>query len=89
MIGFLISNWRSLGTIGATLAAAYILHTISVPFISKAGYKQGYETCQADGVILATEAGRQLNEILTKPITPSDTNKLLLINGWLRDESDK
>jgi hypothetical protein len=52
-------------------------------------YKTGYVQCQADGAILATEAGRQLHEILTTPIEYSDIDAGLRINGWLRDETDR
>lgn len=52
-------------------------------------FKAGYGKCMYDGAVLATEAGRQLNEILTRPIDPSDVDRLLGVNHWLRDEGDK
>lgn len=52
-------------------------------------FKAGYVQCQADGAVLATEAARQLHEILTAPIHYNDVDAGLRTNGWLRDEADR
>lgn len=51
-------------------------------------YNQGYIQCQYEGAVLATEAGKQLNETIHKYIKPSDVLDKLHIHNWLRDEGD-
>ena len=53
-----------------------------------AKYDQGYLQCQAEGTVLATEAGKQLNETIHKYIKPTDVVDKLHINNWLRDAGD-
>lgn len=55
----------------------------------KTEYKRGYATCIGDGAVMATEAARQLHDILTAPIQYSDIDAGLRTNGWLRDETDR
>lgn len=55
----------------------------------KAEYKRGYATCIGDGAVLATEAARQLHDVLTTPIQSSDIDRMLDVNGWMRDEADR
>lgn len=54
-----------------------------------AKYKEGYGQCMYDGAVLATQAGEALKNELQKIYKPDDVNKLLHINGWMREPKDK
>jgi hypothetical protein len=75
-----------------TITTAVVLIGLGGFFWVDSGRKQfraGYVQCQADGAVLATEAGRQLHEILTTPIEYSDVDAGLRVNGWMRNEADR
>lgn len=42
-----------------------------------------------DGAVLATEAAKELNDVVRKAYKPDDVNRLLHINGWMREDSDR
>jgi len=51
-------------------------------------YKEGYLMCQNDGAALATEAAEELKDVIRKVYTPSDVDRLLLLNGWMREDNN-
>jgi hypothetical protein len=54
-----------------------------------ARYDQGYLQCQSDGAVLATEAGEQLKDVMRKAYSPSDVDRLLQLNDWMRPDNDR
>lgn len=53
-----------------------------------AKYEAGYLQCQKEGAALATEAGEQLKNEIQKIYKPGDVDKLLNINGWMREQNN-
>lgn len=51
-------------------------------------YKAGYGQCMYDGAVLATEAAKELNDVVRKAYKPDDVINKLRINDELRAESD-
>jgi len=79
-------------TLRIYLLAALVISGLGGFFFYRYGvvkYDSGYKQCQLEGAILATEAGKQLNETLQKYITPANVTNLMYINKWMRDENDK
>jgi len=52
-------------------------------------YKSGYNQCISDGAILATEAAEELKDVVRKAYSPSDVDRLLRLNGWMREDNDR
>jgi hypothetical protein len=52
-------------------------------------YKSGYNQCIGDGAVLATEAAEVLKDEIQKIYKPDAVDKLLHINQWMRDETDR
>lgn len=48
-------------------------------------YKAGYGQCISDGAVLATKAAEDLKDVIRKAYSHDDVNRLLHINGWMRD----
>lgn len=52
-------------------------------------YNQGYIQCQYEGAALATKAAEDLKNVIRKAYSPSDVDRMLDINGWLRPDNDR
>ena len=51
-------------------------------------YYAGYDKCMYDGAVLATEAAKDLNDVIRKSYKTDDVINKLRINNELRAESD-
>lgn len=52
-------------------------------------YETGYKQCQLDGAAIATQAAEDLKNVIRKAYSPSDVDRLLYINGWMRPDNDR
>lgn len=52
-------------------------------------YNAGYNQCIGDGVALATKASEELKNVIRKAYSPSDVDRMLRLNGWMREDSDR
>lgn len=52
-------------------------------------YKAGYGQCMYDGAAIATQAAEELKDVVRKAYKPDDIDRLLRINGWMREDSDR
>lgn len=52
-------------------------------------YETGYKQCQLDGAAIATQAAEDLKNVIRKAYSPSDVDRLLRLNDWMRPDNDR
>ena len=74
------------------LIAALVISGLGGYYFWQYGQKQytaGYGQCLNDGAALATKASEDLKNVIRKAYSPSDVDRMLFTNQWMRTDSDR